>query len=229
MAGWERISNPIRSSTGLGKYKVTECHQQWKSKSASHYIGGNFVNNPLMEIINTIMSAACSMIPDYTPSRYEEKVGLVCTIKPYVQVPHLDFDRNGTERGIIIHAPLCEEGSWIYIWKANTRSTPKQKQMLFLPFGSMLVLDGDVWHWGIFGSPGNVRFHAAIIPTKDAKVKAELVYKPGDKQWMEGMNVAYEEAISILPKEQTEDITKIILYIKSTFSITDSLLSPLPG
>ena len=47
--------------------------------------------------------------------------------------------------------------------------------MLFLPFGSMLVLDGDVGHGGIVGSPGNVRFHAAIIPTKDAKVQAELV------------------------------------------------------
>ena len=101
--------------------------------------------------------------------------------------------------------------------------------MLFIAFVSMVVLDGDLWHGGIVRSPGKVRFHADIIPTADAKAQAELAYINGDKQSLANIKVDYEQAIIILPREQTEDIKKLIFYITTTYAIGNSILIHLPS
>ena len=151
--------------------------------NAIHFTGGNFPNNPNISIIEKIMSAGRALIKGYDENNYLEKIGLVCTVRPYVQVPHQDFDRSGEQRGVIIHCPLCEEGIWLYVWKENQNKLPKEYQLLHIPFGSMLILDVDVWHGGIMGSPGNVRFHATIFPKYDSTTHAQLVYrKSGNKQ-----------------------------------------------
>ena len=92
MVGWESISNPILGGTGLGKCKVTGYSEDWKDMQSNHFTGGGFPNNINVSIVDKIMSACCSVISHYDPDYYTEKVGLVCTICPYVQVLHQDFD-----------------------------------------------------------------------------------------------------------------------------------------
>ena len=92
MAGWEDISNPIEGETGLGKYKVTKSLKDWKHLPGNHFTGGGFWNNIHMFVTDKIISAGHSIIRNYHPGLYIEKVGLVCTIWPYVQVPRLNFD-----------------------------------------------------------------------------------------------------------------------------------------
>ena len=228
MVGWESISNPIVGETGLGKYKVTGYSEDWKHTQGNHFTGGGFPNNINVSIMDKIMSAGRSVISHYDPDYYTEKVGLVCTIRPYVQVPHQDFDHCSDVRGVILHAPLCEEGSYIYVWKSKCRHMPTERELLYIPFGSMLVLDGNVWHGGIVGSPGNVRFHAAILPTVDTTMSDQLVYCHGDKQWYRKLKFVPRSAIHVLPEADAKEIKKIILYIKHTFCVPDSLFSPLP-
>ena len=43
--------------------------------------------------------------------------------------------------------------------------------MIHIPFGSMIVVRSDVWHGGILGVKGNMRFHAAIIVHEDSNGK----------------------------------------------------------
>ena len=64
----------------------------------------------------------------------------------------------------------------MYIWKENYNKAPKEYQLLHIPFGSVLVLDGRAVHGGIAGSPGNMRFHSAIILRCDIDVSAKLEY-----------------------------------------------------
>ena len=228
MPGWVNISNPIVGRDGLGKYKITTSTEDWKDLPGKHFAGGGFRNNMHMHVINMIMRAARSFLPgDYDPKHYTEKVGLVCTIRPYVQVPHQDFNRGTEARGAIVHLPLCDEGAYLYVWKSKRNQTPKEHQLLHIPFGSMLVLDGDVWHGGIVGSPGNVRFHAAILPIVDTTVSDQLVYRPGCKQWYRDIKFEPLLAINVLPEDHWEEIKKIILYIKHTFFVPDSLFAPL--
>lgn len=228
MSGWEDISNPIEGETGLGKYKVTKSVEDWKHLPGNHFTGGGYRNNIHMFVMDKIMSAGRSIIRNYHPDLYSEKLGLVCTIWPYVQVPHQDFDRRGAARGVILHLPLCEEGAYIYVWKSKRNQTPKEYQLLYIPFGSMLVLDGDVWHGGIVGSPGNVRFHAAILPIADITISDQLVYRPGNKQWYRDLKFDPRSAINVLPEDHWDEIKKVIPYIKHTFCIPDSLFAPLP-
>ena len=48
--------------------------------------------------------------------------------------------------------------------------------MIHIPFGSMLVARSDVWHGGILGGKGNIRFHATMTVHEDSKDTDELVY-----------------------------------------------------
>ena len=77
------------------------------------------------------------------------------------------------------------------------------------------------------GSPRNVRFHAAIIQTVGTTISTQLVYSLGNKQWYGKIPVEPLLAINVLPEDHWEEIKKIILYIKHTFFVPDSLFAPL--
>ena len=53
------------------------------------------------------------------------------------------------------------------------------------------------------GSPGNVRFRAAIIPIVDTTLISELVYRGVNKKWFAIIVVDNKTALIILPEEQT--------------------------
>ncbi len=100
--------------------------------------------------------------------------GLVRTVIPYNQQAHLDM---GDKTGYIVHMPLTYEGMVLTVipryevgltsaknptTPRKTRESSMQAVYLFVPFGSYLVLPSKVNHSGVYGSPGNLRFHMAI-------------------------------------------------------------------
>ena len=206
---------------------MTGYSEDWKNTQCDHFTGGGFPNNINVLIMDKIMSAGRSVISHYDPYYYTEKVGLVFTIHPYVQVLHQDFDRRSDARGVILHAPLCEEGSCIYACKSKRSQMPRESELLYITFGSMLVLDRNVWQGGIVGSPGNVRFHAAILPTVDTTMSNQLVYCHGDKQLYCKLKFVPRSAIHFLLEADAKEIKKVILYIIHNVLVPDSLFSPL--
>ena len=195
----------------------------------NHYLGENFPNNPNLSTIEEVMSAGRLLINDYDERNYVGKAGLVCTVRSYVQVLHTYFGKTGKQKGVVLHAPLCKDGLLIYIWKEKHNRAPKEYQLLHIPFGSILVLDGRVVHGDIVGSPGNVHFHVKIILRCNVDISDKLEYTWSKKQQNSQIAVDYKEAISILPEEKTSLIQNIILYIKSTFANGGGLLKPFPS
>ena len=113
--------------------------------------------------------------------------GVLVTIEPTHQVPHLDFPLDNispSELPWIVHSPLTYEGMEINIWR------PKMDKKLVghhchIPIGNMIMLRADVIHGGCYGSPGNARFHMVLMPKKhvtelytdDAIVKEKLKWE----------------------------------------------------
>ena len=100
--------------------------------------------------------------------------GLVRTGVAYNQSAHLDM---GDKTGYIVHMPLTYEGMVLMVIprsKVNpnlgkkstkvrkTRKKNTQAVYMFIPYGTYLVLPSTVNHAGVYGSPGNLRFHMAI-------------------------------------------------------------------
>ena len=89
--------------------------------------------------------------------------------------------------------------------------------MIHIPFGSMLVVRSDVWHGGILGGKGNMRFHAAIIVHEDSKEKDELVYGCDNvvaKTTFDNLKVDYKEAKNLLGLRITETLPQMVKYLK---------------
>ena len=119
-------------------------------KADKRLFGGNQTSNATLMTIDFILNAVKERIHGYETNRmlYVDKVGFVLTYKDYVQSPHLDII--GRLHSYIIHIPLCKNGGWIYLWERGDGAT-LNRQMIHIPFGSMLVLRNDVWHGGIVG------------------------------------------------------------------------------
>ena len=141
-------------------------------------------------------------------------------------MPHLDIDRSGGMASWIFHSPLCHEGSWIYIWADGKGG--KEKKLVKIPFGSVLVLRDDVWHGGVIGGRGNVHFHGAIIASEDlnsaSKLRNDAFYI---KQTYAGMEVDYNESINLLNDEKTDKIQDIVSYMKDTSVLDESFYTKL--
>ena len=73
MIRWENISTPIQGSSGLVKYKITKTREDWKNNPGNNFMGGSFLNNTNVSIMDKVMSAGCSSIPSYHHDYYTEK------------------------------------------------------------------------------------------------------------------------------------------------------------
>lgn len=90
------------------------------------------------------------------------------TIEAYHQVAHVDLPdeyelfeerKLGPEElSWIIHVPLQQSGGMISVWSEDKL----QHDYQYIPFGCFLAVRSDVIHSGIYGYPGNVRFHMVI-------------------------------------------------------------------
>ena len=156
-------------------------------------------------------------IPGYDADIHSGKIGLVLTTREYAQVPHLGIYRlNEKEnRSWIYHSPLCREGSWIYIWKNGTGC--KDKVLVRINFGSILILREDVWHGGLIGGVGNVRLHGAIIANEHILSTKLLKYGSRTlKSSFSGMKVDYRTSVDLLNKSKTDTIKDIVPFTKET-------------
>ena len=89
--------------------------------------------------------------------------------------------------------------------------------MIYIPFDSMLVVRSDVWHGGLLGEKGKMRFHAAIIVHEDSKEKDELVYGCNNiagKRTFDNLKVDYKEAKNLLGLRITETLPQMVKYLK---------------
>ena len=66
----------------------------------------------------------------------------------------------------IYHVPLCEEGlklrvAYVRLSK-STRNVELYERMLYVPFGSCILLPPTLIHGGHYGKSGNLRLHGVI-------------------------------------------------------------------
>ena len=50
------------------------------------------------------------------------------------------------------------------------------KQLIWIPLGSFLVLCNDVWHGGLCGGKGNIRVHGSIFVSVTIETTKRLTY-----------------------------------------------------
>ena len=212
----DEISNNIGPVNGA--YCMSGPHKNWKNDNKL-MLGGELGSNSVLHTIETILSSVKTKIPDFTTNRnlYTEKVGVVMTYKDYVQSPHQDIvyhDENG-HHSYIIHVPLCECGAWIYLWQSGSGRN-LNRDMIHIPFGSILVLRDDVWHGGIVGGKGNIRFHAGILARDNIDVQERLIYGCGDeaKSSFGSLKVNYGESRCLLSPCTMEALPGMLDYLK---------------
>jgi hypothetical protein len=167
--------------TGSGKYYMFHweqnrdtiyrgCVPSWK-ESVTH------LSTPSQRLIDNF---GCWVIRKLKPSlhcwadvdimiKYKFYPGCVITAQPYHQRAHLDMDT----WGCIIHIPLCREGMMVLVWPKGSRQT--NGRMVHVPFGTYLVLPSFVVHAGVYGNPGNLRFHMVIRPSANPWVTDRLL------------------------------------------------------
>jgi hypothetical protein len=100
------------------------------------------------------------------------------------QRPHCDYINRGLAREVsaLSFLPLTEAGMYLQVWN-ETESL--MGMVLYVPFGTMLVLRGDVIHGGGFMSDnnGNPRLHMYVqlkgnrfdlVPNNDYRVAEDL-------------------------------------------------------
>ena len=89
------------------------------------------------------------------------------------QSAHCDYDRKSQARGtstnhakpISVFCPLSEDGMMLQIWTDDLETAV----MVYVPYGTMLYMDGDVFHAGgfCFGSGCNERLHFYVVSSDD--------------------------------------------------------------
>lgn len=120
------------------------------------------------------------------PSRNTHSLapGVFYTARPDPQGAHLDFDETNlphAKKSWILHMPLQKEGMLLSVWDLPVRNQGRDVNALheyvFIPFGSYIALRSDVLHSGVYGPPGNTRFHMIL----KSRNKVQVAAKPGDQ------------------------------------------------
>ena len=191
--------------------------QNWKTENPD-MLGGKDSSNSILFTIEYILKVVKNRIPFHADcrSQYLDLVGFIVTYEDYVQTPHLDINSHKLF-SFIIHVPLCITGAWIYLWERDG-SVNVKREMIHIPFGSMLVLRSDVWHGGIVGGKGNLRFHAAIMVKDDMLDHDNLVYdcSPATaKKHFDGLKVEYDKAKTLFHPETIRTLTLLPEYLKT--------------
>ena len=162
----------------------TQLHWKRGTGNASHTNESDWQDNPLLDptaslLLDAYMTSLSTAISSSTQwnVKYKTLCGLIETGKAGHQSPHVD-DKGCVEkeehlRPFILHHPLCEEGSSLQIWLPNNKGT-HSPTLLHVPFGTALLLRGDVYHAGCYGTTGNLRFHACFTPLQGSAEGREL-------------------------------------------------------
>jgi len=111
--------------------------------------------------------------------------GFVYTVRAYQQIAHVDIpyeyemmennEIDPKELSWIVHAPLQQTGGMISIWNRNKNEHRYQ----YIPFGCFVAIRSDVIHSGVYGLPGNARFHLVICLQKHIRSLDKLTQFKG--------------------------------------------------
>ena len=187
----------------------------WKNEKQKMF-GGKESSNSIIHTIEYILQAVKDKMPGYSITMYQEMVGYIVTYEDYIQTPHLDISSSSVY-SYIIHVPLCINGAWIYVWERGDGITIN-REMIHIPFGSMLVLRSDVWHGGIVGGKGNLRFHAAIMARDDLMSTDQLVYDVTPKEAkkkFDSLKVYYSKAKTFFDNDTKRTLPYLAKYIQA--------------
>jgi hypothetical protein len=161
----------------LGSLKscfYTQLHWKKGVGRSSHINESDWRDNPVMDPTSSwILEGYMNCLSDKIQSKvggevkYTSLCSLIETERAGHQAAHID-DKGCTEkeecnRPFILHHPLCEEGSTLQVWLPNKMGS-YSPTFVHIPFGSAMILRGDVYHAGCYGSRGNIRFHAHLTP-----------------------------------------------------------------
>jgi hypothetical protein len=168
------IRETMKELSSMKNCYYTQLHWRKGNGNSSHVNESDWRDNPLLDptssmIVEGYLAGLSNSIGGKTGwnMQYTSLCSLIETDKAGHQAAHLD-DKGCTKkeekyRPFILHHPLCEEGSTLQLWLPNKNGT-NSPQFMHIPFGTALLLRGDVYHAGCYGSTGNIRFHAHFTP-----------------------------------------------------------------
>ena len=217
------ITNPLGKAGGS---YITFGPETYLEKDGARWLGGKGKYNPIISIIHHILNVFKKNVPGYDADTHAEKIGVVLTMRDYVQVPHLDIDHLSEKdnHSWVYPYPLCHEGSRIYILR-NVMGC-KAEFLVKIPFRSILILREDVWHGGLIGGIGNVRLHSAIIANKHILSTKLLKYGSWNlKRAFSGMKLDYSSSVDLLRKSKTYAIKDIIPFMTKKLILDNNYYS----
>jgi hypothetical protein len=222
--------------TELSSMKTCYYHQlHWKrgSGNSSHINESNWKDSPLLDPTTSIMlesyistlTNSLTCVTGWNTS-YQTLCSVIETDRAGHQAPHLDdkgcLDKEEKNRPFILHHPLCEEGSTLQIWLPNNKGT-NSPSFVHIPFGTAMVLRGDVLHAGSYGTKGNIRFHAHLAPQMGTAEGKELgiVNKHCDERLRES-DIAADLVNDLMLKKNKEHSKFTSKYIKRMKQVLSS-------
>ena len=168
------IRERMKELSSMKTCYYTQLHWKRGTGNASHLNESDWRDNPLLDptsslLLDAYMSSLSAAISSATQWNMEYKT-LCSVIETGIaghQAPHVDdkgcLEKEEQFRPFILHHPLCEEGSSLQIWLPNDKGS-HSPTLVHVPFGTALLLRGDVYHAGSYGTKGNIRFHAHLTP-----------------------------------------------------------------
>jgi hypothetical protein len=168
------IRETMKELSSMKNCYYTQLHWRKGNGNSSHVNESDWRDNPMLDptssmIVEGYLAGLSTSLGETTEwnMKYSSLCSLIETDKAGHQAAHID-DKGCTKkdekyRPFILHHPLCEEGSTLQLWLPNKDGT-NSPQLMHIPFGTALLLRGDVYHAGCYGSKGNIRFHAHFTP-----------------------------------------------------------------
>jgi len=124
------------------------------------------------------------------------RVSLLRRYGHYVQRPHTDFKGEFYEqeqnkgRIFIGFTPLTKDGMFLHVWNWNDR----RGRLLFVPYGTILLLPGDTLHGGGLCSSSvsrNLRMHFSIF------LDGILCPHPSGNEYDDKAGVPYDQSYDV--------------------------------
>ncbi len=152
--------------------------------------------------------------------------GLIITLESFPQIPHCDFVSSvsgsmNTQEGVwVLHLPLCVEGAQLNVWGTPLGGKRKGSPLkVFIPFGSYILLRGDVTHGGCFGRTGNVRFHMVLYPIGSKVNGSRLEFDHSIPEAGLAHNIELKNELTVNSlDEDNEYVENLLHYAKCEFT-----------
>jgi hypothetical protein len=228
------IRQRMKELSSMKTCYYTQLHWKKGVGHNSHLNESDWKDNPLLDptaslLLDAYMASLSNALSTATQWKVQYKTlcSVIETGKAGHQAPHIDdkgcLEKEVHFRPFILHHPLCEEGSSLQIWLPNNKGS-HSPTLIHIPFGTALLLRGDVYHAGSYGSTGNLRFHAHLTPHRCTADGRELgIMNIDSNERLRETDLPAEEVNNILlqnNKEQCKFTSKYIKQMKKVLPVT---------